>query len=88
MDAERKPQRSGDTSETDDQGVHVYAGVDGLQAVEGIAFFLVHDHNTGDVTHWSRSVGEAVLEFFVTVEQLGEPDHEGVVTGMVMKWLL
>lgn len=83
--AERQPQRRGDAGEADDQCVHVYAGIDGLETVEGIPFVFVHDHNARDVTDGSRRVGETFLELFVTVEQLGEPDHEGVVTETFIK---
>lgn len=51
--AKRQPQRSRDASQTDDQGMHIHAGVDGLQAVEGIAFVFIHDHDTGDVAYGS-----------------------------------
>lgn len=81
MDAQWQPQRRGYTSKADDKGVHVYTSVDGLEAVEGIVNGVVDD-NARDVAHGGRHVGETGFEFLVTVEQLREPDHEGVVTVM------
>lgn len=83
MDTQRQPQWGGYAGETDDQGVHVHTRVNGLQTVEGVATSFVDDDDARHVTHRCSGVGETVLEFFVTVEQLGEPDHEGVVTGKV-----
>lgn len=82
MNTQRQPQRRRDASQADDEGVHVDALVDGLAAVEGVAGGLVHHHDAGHVADRGRGVGEAMLELLVTVEQLGEPDHEGVVTGI------
>lgn len=59
----------------------VHARVDGLAAIVGVSGRFVHHHNAGHVAHRRRGVGEPVLELFVTVEQLGEPDHQGVVAG-------
>lgn len=79
MHAEGQPQRSWNASKADDQRMHVHALIDGLLAVERVGDSFVAHHDAGHVAHRRRGVGEAVLELLVTVEQLGEPDHEGVV---------
>lgn len=83
--AERQPQWRRDASETNDQGVHVYARVDGLFTVEGIAVVSIHHDDAGHVAHGRWSVREAGFELFVAVKQLGEPDHKSVITEIYNK---
>lgn len=79
MDTERKPETRWDAGQTDDEGVKKHGVVEGIPA-ELVLY-------AGGVVHKNRRyfadgrslVRVEKLEFFESVKELREPDHQSVV---------